>query len=194
MEVLGSTRRNRQGERIARWIFEEARKYGDFDIELIDLREWPLPFFDEVASPARIGGDYTSEVARRWSEKIRGADGFIFVTPEYNHGYPAVLKNALDYLFYEWAYKPAAFVSYSWGESGGMRAVEQLRQVAIELNMVPVREAVHIARLTNAFDEKGNPTDKSIATSTHRMLERLQWWTRVMKKARVERSEEVKVS
>jgi NAD(P)H-dependent FMN reductase len=140
--IIGSTRQNRFSEKPAHWIYEEAKKKDGVKIELLDLRDYPMPFFNEPVSPAMSGGKYSNEIVNRWSEKIMDSDAFIIVTPEYNHGYPAVLKNALDSIFPEWNRKAVGFVSY--GNAGGARSVEQLRQVVIELQMVPIRSAIHI--------------------------------------------------
>ena len=140
--IIGSTRQNRFSEKPARYIFDELKKKENIQVELIDLRDWPLPFYDEVISPAVNKGNYASELGKKWAAKVGEADGYIMVTPEYNHGYSAVLKNALDWVFPEWNGKPVGFVSY--GNAGGARAIEQLRQVVIELEMVPIRSAIHI--------------------------------------------------
>ncbi|KKW12939.1 MAG: NADPH-dependent FMN reductase [Candidatus Gottesmanbacteria bacterium GW2011_GWB1_49_7] len=126
-------------EKVAPWVLAEAKKHTEAEFELIDLRDWPLPFYNEPTSVTGLT-KYSIPLAEKWSEKIRQGDGFLIVTPEYNHGYSAVLKNALDYLYTEWHRKPVAFVSYG-GPVGGSRAVEQLRLVSIELKMVPVRES-----------------------------------------------------
>lgn len=140
--IIGSTRQNRFSEKPAYWIFGEAKKKEGVDVELLDLRDYPMPFFDEPVSPSMSGGKYSHEVVKKWAAKIKDGDAFIVVTPEYNHGYPAVLKNALDSIFSEWNKKPVGFVGY--GNAGGARSVEQLRQVTIELCMVPIRNALHI--------------------------------------------------
>ena len=140
--IIGSTRQNRFSEKPARYIFDELKKKENIQVELIDLRDWPLPFYDEVVSPAVNKGNYSNELGKKWAVKVGEADGYIMVTPEYNHGYSAVLKNALDWVFPEWNGKPVGFVSY--GNAGGARAIEQLRQVVIELQMVPIRSAIHI--------------------------------------------------
>jgi NAD(P)H-dependent FMN reductase len=140
--ILGSTRQGRFGDKPAHWILGEAAQRPGVDAELLDLRDYPLPFYDRAASPSREGGVYPSPAVTRWAAKIAEADAFIVVAPEYNHGYSAVLKNALDHIFPEWARKPVAFVSY--GNAGGARAVEQLRLVAVELQMWPVRGALHL--------------------------------------------------
>jgi NAD(P)H-dependent FMN reductase len=143
--IIGTTRQNRFSEKVAWWIFEEVKKQEGIEVELLDLRDYPLPFFNEPVSPAIfevMKHEYSNEVARAWTQKVAEADGYIIVTGEYNHGYPAVLKNALDYVFKEWNHKAVGFVSY--GNAGGARAVEQLRQVVVELQMVPIRNAIHI--------------------------------------------------
>jgi NAD(P)H-dependent FMN reductase len=140
--IIGSTRQNRFSEKPAHWIYEEAKKKAGVNIEILDLRDYPMPFFNEPVSPAMSGGKYPDVIVKKWSEKINDGDAFIIVTPEYNHGYPAILKNALDSIFPEWNGKAVGFVSY--GNAGGARSVEQLRQVVIELQMVPIRSAIHI--------------------------------------------------
>lgn len=140
--IIGTTRENRFSEKPAYFIYEEAKKKPGVNAELIDLRDWFLPFFDEPVSPSFNKGEYKNALAAEWAKKVSEADGYIIVTGEYNHGYPAVLKNALDYVYKEWNNKAVGFVSY--GSAGGARSVEQLRQVAVELRMVPIRSALHI--------------------------------------------------
>ncbi|MBS3132651.1 NAD(P)H-dependent oxidoreductase [Candidatus Woesearchaeota archaeon] len=140
--IVGSTRQNRFSEKPAYWIYNEVKKEEGVEAELLDLRDYAMPFFNEPVSPAMSGGKYANEVVQKWAEKIKEGDAFIIVTPEYNHGYPAVLKNALDSIFQEWNRKAVGFVSY--GGAGGTRSVEQLRQVVIELQMTPIRNAIHI--------------------------------------------------
>ncbi len=143
--ITGTTRQNRFSDKAASYIYQQAKTRKDINVELVDLRDYPLPFFDEPVSPSMfeiMKHKYTNEIAKKWTNKIAEADGYIIVTAEYNHGYPAVLKNALDYLFKEWKRKAVGFVGY--GNSGGARAIEQLRQVVIELQMVPIRSAIHI--------------------------------------------------
>jgi NAD(P)H-dependent FMN reductase len=181
--VIGSTRPTRFGDKPAAWIHGIAGKRTDLDFELIDLRDYPLPLFNEPGSPA--WGPIDNEVAQRWADKLAGLDGFILVTPEYNHGPSAVLKNALDYAYKEFVRKPVAFVGY--GGVGGARAVEQLRLVAAELQMASVRNAVHIAgsdflgiwREGKSFDDFPH-----LAESAAGMLEDLAWWAKALKIAR----------
>src|ERR1700722_4323322 len=127
--VIGSTRPSRFGDKPAAWIHGIAGKRADLDFEVIDLRDYPLPLFDEPGSPA--WAPIENKVAQRWAAKLAGLDGFILVTPEYNHGINAVLKNALDYAYKEWVHKPVAFVGY--GGVGAPRAIQQLPLVAAEL-------------------------------------------------------------
>jgi NAD(P)H-dependent FMN reductase len=139
--VLGSTRPGRNGEAVARWVLEQASSRTDAQFELVDLRDHPLPHLDEEV-PASMGM-YSQPHTKEWAATIAGYDGFVFVTPEYNHGTTGVLKNALDYLYAEWNNKAAAFVSY--GSAGGVRAVEHLRLVVGELQMADVRQQVQFS-------------------------------------------------
>jgi NAD(P)H-dependent FMN reductase len=140
--IIGSVRNGRFGERPAKWIEEELKQWTDVDAELIDLKDYPMPFFDSPTSPSMMGKKYPNDVVQKWSAKIDDKDAYIMVSPEYNHGYSSALKNALDWLNPEWSRKPVGFVSY--GSAAGARAIEQLRQVAIELSMVPIRKSIHI--------------------------------------------------
>lgn len=190
--ILGSTRQGRFGERPAQWIFEEAKKLEGVEAELLDLRDYPMPFFESPTPPSMAQGKYENETVQKWAAKIDDGDAFIIITPEYNHGYPAVLKNAMDVISPEWHRKPVGFVSY--GSAVGARAVEQLRQVAVELQMAPIRNAVHIP--TDIFmaammgkgpqglemfepireNPMGNPVDKFFTD--------LLWWARTLKAGR----------
>ena len=140
--VTGTTRRGRFSEKVATWVVEQLVARGDFSVEALDLRDHPLPFFDQASSPARSPREYATEEVARFGRIVDDADGYVILTAEYNHGYPAVLKNALDHTFVEWQHKPVTFVG--WGNVGGARAIEQLRLVAVEFEMAPLRHAVHI--------------------------------------------------
>jgi NAD(P)H-dependent FMN reductase len=133
--ILGSTRPGRNGEVVSRWIYEIAKKRNDADFELVDIKDFNLPLLDEPIPPSM--GRYSKEHTKIWSAKINSFDAYVFVTAEYNHGIPGALKNAIDFLFKEWNNKVAGFVSY--GGSGGIRAVEQLRLVMAELYVATVR-------------------------------------------------------
>jgi NAD(P)H-dependent FMN reductase len=180
--IVGSTRANRFSEKPAGWIFEEAKKREALDVELLDLRDYPLPFFEEGVPPGLQGPKgYSHPVVTKWREKIREADGFIICSPEYNHGYPAVLKNALDYVYFDWARKAVAFVS--WGGTGGTRCVEQLRLVTIELDMVPTRWAVHIPNPW-FIKEAGELKTEQNQQSATALLDHLTWWAQALRNAR----------
>jgi NAD(P)H-dependent FMN reductase len=142
--ILGSTRPNRNGEQVARWVHEIASRRRDAEFELVDLRDYPLPHLDEPLPPSM--GQYQNEHTMQWADKIASFDGFVFVTPEYNHSTSGVLKNAIDYLYAEWNNKAVGFVSY--GGVGGARAAEHLRLVAGELQMADVRQQVTLSLLT----------------------------------------------
>ena len=183
--ILGSVRQGRQGEKVARWAVAQAAGQEHMQIELLDLKDYPLPFYAEPMSPAFLKGNYSFDAAKQWVTKIAQADGYIVVTPEYNHGYPAVLKNALDYGYIEWNKKPIAFVSYAGSNVGGSRAVEQLRLVAIELQMAPIREGVHLAGIRQLFEEDGTIKDPTYAQRFGSMLQQLAWWAKALQAARI---------
>jgi NAD(P)H-dependent FMN reductase len=142
--ILGSTRPNRNGEQVARWVYDIAAQRSDAEYELVDLRDYPLPHLDEPLPPSM--GQYQGEHTKAWADKIGSFDGFVIVTPEYNHSTSGVLKNAIDYLYAEWANKAVGFVSY--GGVGGARATEHLRLVVGELQMADVRQQVALSLLT----------------------------------------------
>ena len=142
--ILGSTRPNRNGEQVARWVYDIAAGRTDAEFELVDLRDYPMPHLDEPLPPSL--GQYQNEHTKQWADKIASFDGFVFVTPEYNHSISGVLKNAIDYLFAEWNNKAVGFVSY--GSVGGARAAEHLRLIAGELQMADVRQQVALSLLT----------------------------------------------
>ena len=179
--IVGSTRANRFSEKPASWIVEQAKARADLDVETLDLRDYPLPFFEEAMPPGMARDGYTNPAVVKWRDKIREADGFIICTPEYNHGYPGVLKNALDYTYFAWARKAVAFVA--WGGSGGVRAVEQLRLVTVELDMTPIRWAVHIQNPWSIKDVSEIATEQNNRAAAA-LLDHLTWWTRALKTAR----------
>jgi NAD(P)H-dependent FMN reductase len=142
--ILGSTRPNRNGAQVANWVLDLASKRTDAEYELVDLRDYPLPHLDEPLPPTL--GQYQNDHTKEWAAKIASFDGFVIVTPEYNHSTSGVLKNAIDYLYAEWNNKAVGFVSY--GSVGGARAVEHLRLVAGELQMADVRQQVALSLIT----------------------------------------------
>jgi NAD(P)H-dependent FMN reductase len=186
--IIGSTRHGRFSERVATWVLEYLTAHGSFDVELVDLRDYPLPFFD-AAPPAVTQRDYPNQDVARLGRKIDEADGFVVLTAEYNHGYPAVLKNAMDHTFVEWRRKPVAFVG--WGNVGGARAIEQLRQVAIEFEMAPLRHAVHILPdILRPARAAKDPFDTGVFAPVEPKLKLLAgdlaWWTAALAEARAE--------
>lgn len=184
--ITGTTRVGRFSERVAAWVVGRLEQHDAFDVELVDLRDHPLPFFDGDP-PARIGRDYADEAVTRFGRVIDRADGYVLLTAEYNHGYPAVLKNALDSTFVEWRRKPVAFVG--WGNTGGARAIEQLRAVAVEFEMAPLRYAVHVLPdVLIAVRQAEDPADPSLFAPLEPRLDLLAddlaWWTRALASAR----------
>jgi len=143
--ITGSTRPNRKSPDVAKWVFEIARKRGDAEYELVDIKDFELPLLDEPMPPSL--GQYQQPHTKRWAAKIASLDAFVFVSPEYNHSIPAALKNAIDFLFAEWKNKAAGFVSY--GGAGGSRAVEHLRLVLAELHVATVRAQVLLSMMTD---------------------------------------------
>jgi NAD(P)H-dependent FMN reductase len=143
--ILGSTRPGRNGEAVARWVYEIAKKRIDAEFEFVDIKDFNLPLLDEPVPPSQ--GQYSKEHTKSWSAKIDSFDGYIFVTAEYNHGIPGALKNAIDFLYQEWNNKTAGFVSY--GSAGGVRSVEHLRLVMAELQIADVRAQVTLSLFTD---------------------------------------------
>lgn len=176
--IVASTRPGRVGLGIANWFYAVARAQGAFELELVDLLAWNLPMFDEPRHP-RLR-EYEHEHTRAWSAAIGSADAFVFVTPEYNHGAPPALVNALTYLAHEWAYKPASFVSYG-GVSGGTRSAEMSKLMLSSLRMVPLYEAVNIPFVHTQMkgDEyPGSPQQEQAALS---MLGELSRWATALR-------------
>ena len=182
--ILGSTRPNRFSEYPGRWVTGLIEKREDVDVELLDLRDYQMPFFSEPVSPSSKKEPYKNEAVVRWTKKIGEADGFIIIAPEYNRGTSGILKNAFDYVFDEWANKPISFVSY--GTAGGARAIEHLNQVAMELQMIPVRNAVRILAQWDLRGEGGIVKEgafEQYERAANTMIERLLWLARTLKEA-----------
>jgi NAD(P)H-dependent FMN reductase len=172
--ILGTAREGRQSEKAARFILGEVVKAG-LESEIIDVRDYRIPATDNTGQGAQ---------AKLVAEKITRSDAIIIVTPEYNHGYPGELKMMLDLLYQQYARKPVGFCGVSMGGLGGARCVEQLRQVAIELHMVPIREAVYFSGVRDLFDANGEIKDKSYYARTKTFLEELMWYASALKKPR----------
>ncbi len=178
--IIGSTRPGRRAEEVARWVHSLAAKRTDATYELVDLLDFKLPLLDEPMPPMR--GQYTHEHTKNWSAKIASFDGFVFVTPEYNHATSGALKNAIDFLYKEWTNKAAAFVGY--GSTGGVRAVENLRLIMGEVMVADVRAQVGLSIFTDwenfsVFKPAANH-EKSVAA----MLDQLVAWSGALKPLR----------
>src|SRR2546427_9550830 len=184
--IVGSTRQGRFSEKPAQWILQHLQKRNGIEARLLDLRDFPMPFFDQAVSPATPGrAPYENEVVTRWTAEIAASDGFVFVTPEYNHGPSAVLKNALDWVYPEWNRKAAAFVGY--GSAMGARGIQQLRATAIELQIAPIRTSVHIPVATLMAHYQGGDVATGLVELEARanvMIDELLWWTAALKFAR----------
>ncbi|MBM7075366.1 NADPH-dependent FMN reductase [Micromonospora humida] len=172
--IIGSTRPGRRGAAVARWVHRLAAERGDAVYEVVDLADHDLPHLDEPV-PAAMGPEhYTAAHTRRWAGTVASYDGYVFVTPEYNHSCPGVLKNAIDYLYTEWHHKSAGFVGY--GLNGGVRAVEHLRLVLAEVHVADVRDQVGLHCFAE-FDVDGEvrPTGNQVDV-LHRMLDQVTAW------------------
>jgi NAD(P)H-dependent FMN reductase len=184
--ILGSTRDTRFCPVPGKWIFELAKQREDLDVELVDLKDFDLPFFNEPASDFWMPSQDPKAVA--WQNKLAAFDGFIFVVPEYNRSIPGALKNAMDQAYKSWIRKAAAFVGY--GSVGAARAVEHLRNICVEVQMVPVRSGVHIGGTDffTVFPRGGaqpmSAIEANILPSAKDMLDQLTWWTLATKNAR----------
>jgi NAD(P)H-dependent FMN reductase len=186
--IIGSTRDARFGPKPAKWIFDLGKQREELEVELIDLKDFDLPFFNEKATNLWMPSEDPKAIA--WQKRVGEFDGYIFVVAEYNRSIPAALKNALDQAYKEWVHKPAAYVGY--GSVGAARAIEHLRLINIELQMVPVRSAVHIggSEFYKVLPRMGNQPisaiEDAILPSAKDMLDQLIWWTRATKVARQE--------
>jgi NAD(P)H-dependent FMN reductase len=182
--VLGSTRPGRLGEAVARWVLDRAQQRKDADYVLLDIAEFELPLLDEPVPPSRHR--YSQPHTRRWSEAVAGFDGYVFVTPEYNHGPSGALKNAIDFLYTEWNDKAAGFVSY--GSTGGVRAVEQLRQVMAELQIADVRSQVALSLFTDFENFSAFRPAALHDRSMTSMLDQLLSWSGALQPLRAARA------
>ena len=186
--ILGSTREGRNADPVCRWLLPKTRSHEAFEVELLDLRDWPLPFFQETL--ATVGDfanpTYSLPIVKQWNDKIGEADAYIIVTPEYNHSVPGVLKNAIDTVFFSFRFrqKPVAFVAYSLGPAGGARAVEHLTQIMVETEAVPVRTPTLLPHVAEAFDADGKVKNPVLEAGLNVMLDDLAWLGRALSDAR----------
>jgi NAD(P)H-dependent FMN reductase len=183
--IIGSTRKGRFGPTVAEWFLGHAQRRGDLAVDVIDLARIPLPVVQQV-EPV-VNGFYPAPEVVAFAERIGAADAFVVVTPEYNHGYPASLKLAIDSVYTEWNAKPVAFVSYG-GLAGGTRAIEQLRQVFAELHAVTIREAICFGMAHQQFGPDGVLRDSGAADMAAKaLLDQLVWWAEALREARTKR-------
>jgi NAD(P)H-dependent FMN reductase len=178
--ILGSTHPGRNGEAVARWVYEIAKKRIDAEFEYVDIKDFNLPLLDEPVPPSQ--GQYSKEHTEVWSAKIDSFDGYVFVTAEYNHGIPGALKNGIDYLYKEWNNKAAGFVGY--GSAGGVRAVEQLRLVMAELQVADVRAQVAVSIITEFEDFRIFKPASYQEKLVNNMLDQVISWGRALKLVR----------
>jgi NAD(P)H-dependent FMN reductase len=178
--IIGSTRPGRNGEAVAKWVFEVAKKRSDAEFELVDIKDFNLPLLDEPVPPSL--GQYSKPHTKAWAAKIGNFDAYVFVTPEYNHGTSGALKNAIDFLFAEWNNKAAGFVSY--GGAGGARAVEQLRLVLAEVQIATVRNQVLLSMFTDFENFSVFKPGTQVKTSVNAMLDQLIAWGGALKTLR----------
>ena len=188
--IVGSTRPTRAADRVFPWVMDRASHHGAFEVELLDLRDWPLPFFQE-----HIGtiGDfsnptYSAPIVKAWNQKIGEGDAYLIISAEYNHSVPGQLKNAIDSVFVSFALrnKPVGLVGYSGGIAAGTRAVEHLALIAIEAEAVPLRNTVLIPFVADAFDDDGQPVNPASEVALTITLDDLAWWAGVLARARAE--------
>ena len=175
--IISSVREGRRADTKASWMKTVLAKHSEISLEVLDLKEWQMPYYAEKTTPSAINGQYENEMARKWAKTVARGDAYIILSPEYNHSFPASLKNALDYLYEEWNNKPVAFVSYG-GASGGIRAVEQLRLVVSELGMIAIHHQVNIPFARLAFNQFGQPNDERMSEKLESMISQLEIWAR----------------
>lgn len=181
--IVSTTRPARVGRKIADWFMDQVKNTDNVQFDLIDLADINLPFMNEPKSP--MYGDYEHDHTKKWAKLVDSYDGFVFVTAEYNHGYPATLKNALDSAYHEWARKPVAFVGY--GAMGGVRSIEQLVNVAAQLHMVPLSGTSHTVKIIevwSAIDEADEVKPEYIHGDVQALVKELKWWGEMLKAAR----------
>lgn len=183
--IVGSTRPNRFADLPVTWLTEAAANRTDFQLDTLDLRDFNLPFFEEGIPPSMVSGQYANAQANVWRDRIRSYDGYIATVAEYNHGPTAVLKNAFDSAWTEWRRKPIGFVGY--GGVGGARAIEQLRGIAVELQMAPLKHEVNIGRepyVAVAMKEKRLNDFEYLNASRNDLFDQLAWWASALREAR----------
>ncbi|UZK65798.1 NADPH-dependent FMN reductase [Sphingomonas sp. M1-B02] len=180
--ILGSVREGRMALPVGQWVVEQAASREALDCELVDLKQWDLPFYPFAKAPS--AGHYSDPLQIRWAEKVASADGYILIAPEYNHGPPAVLKNALDFVYAEWNRKPVTFVGY--GGNGAARSIEQLTCIARELQMAPLEGSVHIMGVWGKVKDGTFAGDEKDLRWLGHAFDEVEWWGRALAAARRE--------
>jgi NAD(P)H-dependent FMN reductase len=188
--VVGSTRPTRLADLVVPWVVSKAQAHGGFEVEVLDLRDWPLPIFAEHMGTIGDFSDptYSDPLVKAWNTKIKEGDAYLVVTPEYNHSVPGVLKNAIDSVWVSFGFrnKPIAAVGYSAGIGAGIRAIEHLAQIAVEAEAVPLRNSVVIPSAYDAFDKTGEPRTPLTTISLDIALDDLAWWSHALERARAQ--------
>lgn len=179
--IIGSTRPGRVAEQVAQWVFDNAQKRGDAEYEIVDIADYNLPIYDEPVPPS-MSTEYTKEHTKKWSQKIASLDGFIFCTPEYNRATSGALKNAIDFIYYEWNNKAAGFVG--WGSFLGARAVENLRMIMGELQIADVRAQVGLSLFTDFENFSVFKPGEQHTDSLNGLLEQVNAWAGALKTVR----------
>ena len=178
--IVGSTREHRLADRVVSWVKQTAQEMEGWNVTILDLKEINLPMYHDAALPAAMGGSYPDKQVTAWSEAIATSDAFLILTPEYNHSIPAALKNALDWLYPEWADKPAGLIGYSSSPIGGARAIEHLRTIMSTLAVPTVKTALTIGRAQDVITEDGVCSDETLKTVLHTECTQLDAWGRAM--------------
>ena len=186
--IVGSTRPTRAADKVVPWVVNRAALHEAFETEVIDLRDWQLPMFGEHMGSIGDPNDpsYSEQIVRRWNRKIAEADAYLVITPEYNHSVPGELKNAIDSVFFSFAFrnKPMAMVGYSGGIGGAIRAIEHLAQIAVEVEAAPLRSTVVLPFVDKAFTPDGEPAEQATEVSLQILLDDLAWWGAALRDAR----------
>jgi NAD(P)H-dependent FMN reductase len=188
--IIGSTRPNRNGEAVGKWVYELANNRDDAEFELIDLKDYHLPLLDEPLPPSM--GQYSNAHTKKWAETISSFDAYVFVTPEYNHSVPAALKNAIDFLYKEWNNKSAGFVGY--GGAGAIRAIEHLRLSMAELQVADVRTQVSLSLITDFENYHIFKPAPYHERNLHKMIDEIIAWGKALKELRMEEAFSISLS
>jgi NAD(P)H-dependent FMN reductase len=188
--IVGSTRPGRAADRVLPWLTEKVTGHAAFEAEIADLRDWPLPIFGEHFGTIGDVNDptYSEPLVKAWNVKVKAADAYVILTPEYNHSIPGGLKNAIDTVWLSFGFrnKPVGFVGYSGGIAGGVRAIEHLAHVFVETESVPMRNSVVIPNVHGAFNEQGQPVNPVTDVAADIMLDDLGWWSAALERARTD--------